>query len=63
MRPSEAPVLHHATVSHLTSRLATVAAMCQHSNEHMLKVVVWEGGGGGKTTEGDTIIIQFLQAT
>lgn len=37
--------------------------MCQHSNEHMLKVVVGEGGGGGKTTEGDTIIIQFLQAT
>ncbi len=57
VRPSEAPALCHATVSHLTSRLATVAAMCQHSNEHMLKVVAGEGGG---STEGDTIIIQFL---
>lgn len=50
----------HATVSRLTSRLA-VAAMCQHSNEHMLKVVVGEGCGC-KTTGGDTINLQFLQA-
>lgn len=39
---SEAPAWCHATVSHLTSRLAPVAATCQHSNEHMLKVVVGE---------------------
>lgn len=49
----------HATVSYLTSGLATVAATCQHSNEHMLKVMVGEGDGS-KTTEGDTINIQFI---
>lgn len=53
---SETPAWCHATVSHLTLRLATVAAMCQHSNEHMLKVVVGQGDGS-KTTEGDTINI------
>ena len=37
-RASGAPVWCHATVRHLTSGLATVVAMCQHSNEHMLKV-------------------------
>lgn len=37
---SEVPVWCRATVGHLTSRLAAVAATCQHSNEHMLKVVV-----------------------
>lgn len=56
---SEAPAWCHATVSHLTSRLAPVAATCQHSNEHMLKVVVGEGDGS-KTTGGDTVNIQLL---
>lgn len=49
---SDAPDWCHATVSQLTSRLATVAATCQHSNEHMVKVVVGEGDGS-KTTECD----------
>lgn len=36
---SDAPAWCHATVSQLTSRSATVVATCQHSNEHMVKVV------------------------
>lgn len=50
MRPETPPARCRATVSQLTSRLATVAATCQHSNEHMVKVLA---GDGGKTREGD----------
>lgn len=56
---SDAPVWCHATVSQLTSRLATVAATCQHSNEHMVKVLVGEGDGS-KTRESDNT--SFLSA-
>lgn len=35
---TDGPTLCHATVSRLTLGLSTVAAMCQHSNEHLLKV-------------------------
>lgn len=58
MRPETPPAWCHATVSQLTSRLATVAATCQHSNEHMVKVLV---GDGGKTPEGDRKICRFCQ--
>lgn len=30
----------HATVSQLTARLATVGASCQHSSEHLVKVLL-----------------------
>lgn len=49
-----------ATVSHLTSRLGTVAATRQRSNEHMLKVSV--GEGDAPIIRGDTINVLFFAA-
>lgn len=43
----------HATVSHLTSGLATVVATCQQGSEHMLEVSVGEVDGPA-TQIGDT---------
>lgn len=45
--------LSGATVSHLTSGLATVAATCQQGSEHMLEVLVGEVDGPA-TQIGDT---------